>query len=83
MKRKYHSGLIPAGAGANGSAFIPKSQGKKTAKANLDEAEYKGMDVSDARYEMNALNIFFVLISWNFITSHIISIAMTLCTSFG
>ena len=33
MNRKYHSGLMPAGADANGSAFVPSSQGKNAASA--------------------------------------------------
>src|SRR5262245_25312027 len=33
MNRKYHSGLIPAGAGTNGSAFTPRFQGKIAARA--------------------------------------------------
>ena len=33
MARKYHSGRMPAGAGANGSAFVPSSHGKNAASA--------------------------------------------------
>ena len=32
MNIKYHSGLIPTGAGTNGSALFPNSHGKKTAR---------------------------------------------------
>ena len=32
IKRKYHSGLIPTGADAKGSAFVPSSHGKNTAR---------------------------------------------------
>ena len=30
MKVKYHSGLMPSGVAAKGSAFFPTSQGRKT-----------------------------------------------------
>lgn len=33
MNRKYHSGLMPAGADANGSALTPRFHGKMAAKA--------------------------------------------------
>ena len=33
MNRKYHSGLMPAGAEANGSAFTPRPHGNKAASA--------------------------------------------------
>src|SRR5574341_2129296 len=33
MNRKYHSGLMPAGAGAKASAFSPSSQGARAASA--------------------------------------------------
>ena len=33
MNMKYHSGLMPAGADRNGSAFFPSSAGKKAASA--------------------------------------------------
>src|ERR1035441_3022374 len=33
MKRKYHSGLIPAGAETKGSAFVLRFHGKKAASA--------------------------------------------------
>jgi hypothetical protein len=32
INRKYHSGFIPTGAEEKGSALIPKSHGKKTAR---------------------------------------------------
>ncbi len=33
MKRKYHSGLMPAGAETNGSALTPRFHGKSAARA--------------------------------------------------
>ena len=33
MNMKYHSGLMPIGAGANGSAFLPSSAGSRAASA--------------------------------------------------
>ena len=42
MKRKYHSGLIPAGAEPKGSAFCPSSQGNKAARAaRMARARYQ------------------------------------------
>src|SRR6516162_11407317 len=57
MKRKYHSGLIPAGAGAKGSALTPRFQGKIAANApRTPSATYQAISSRSAKLGKNLIS---------------------------
>src|ERR1039458_7942848 len=57
MKRKYHSGLIPAGAETKGSAFVLRFHGKKAASApNTPMATYQAIISRSAKLGKNFIS---------------------------
>ena len=59
MKRKYHSGLIPAGAGTKGSALTPRFQGKTAANApKSPKAMYQAISSRSMKLGKNFISRF-------------------------
>src|SRR5262249_10284633 len=59
MKRKYHSGLIPAGAEEKGSALTPKFHGKIAASApNTPRATYHAISSRSRKLGKNFISRF-------------------------
>src|SRR3974377_452420 len=57
MKRKYHSGLMPAGAGAKGSAFTPRFHGKIAVSApSAPNATYQAINSRKAKLGKNFIS---------------------------
>src|SRR5215471_570776 len=56
--RKYHSGLMPGGAGANGSAFVPNSHGKNTARQISDPStKYQHISSRKKKFGKNLISL--------------------------
>src|SRR6266536_6621318 len=57
MKRKYHSGLIPAGADTKGSALIPRFHGNSAASApNTPRATYQAINSRSKKLGKNFIS---------------------------
>src|ERR1039458_8611893 len=57
MKRKYHSGLMPAGAEMKGSALTPRFQGKMAASApSTPMATYQAINSRRAKLGKNFIS---------------------------
>ncbi len=59
MNRKYHSGRIPAGAGANGSALVPSSQGMSAARPpSTPRATYQAINSRNRKFGKKWISLF-------------------------
>src|ERR1700693_2311844 len=59
MKRKYHSGLIPAGADTKGSALTPRFHGKSAANApSTPKATYQAINSRSKKLGKNFISRF-------------------------